>query len=504
VSRDLVLGIDVSTTATKAIAWDATGRAVAEERMAMALARPAPHHYEQDPHDWWNALCRTVSAVVARVSPERVAGLAIAHQRETVAPVSAAGEPARPAILWLDQRCRPQVDKVVAVLGEARIRAISGKSRDFGPVLYKLAWMREAEPELHRQTPMFCDVQGFLVRHLTGAFRTSWASADPLGLFDIRKYAWSEELCSAVGIGSERLPEVHRPGALLGTVLPQAAVATGLPAGTPVFAGGGDGQAAGLGVNALTSARAYLNLGTAVVFGVYSRDCHHDLAWRTMTSCSGTGYYLESSLRSGALLSDWFLKRVCGIGDEAALGEIEREAAALPPGAGGAMLLPYWEGAMNPYWDMDARGCIVGLSDAHERGHIYRALIEGVALEQALVLDLIAQRTGIAVETFVAIGGIAASDLWCRIMADVLGVPVSRSATLEAASLGAAVCAAKGAGWYPTIEETAERMCDQATAVFAPDAAQHARYRDLLDIYRDLYPQLRDISCRLSAFAASA
>jgi sugar (pentulose or hexulose) kinase len=504
--RDLVIGIDVSTTATKAIAWDALGRAVASERAALAMQRPGPHLYEQDPHDWWRAVCRTLSALTATVAPERIAGLAIAHQRETVAPVTADGEPVRPAILWLDQRCRPQVDRVVAALGLERIRAISGKSADFGPVLYKLAWMREVEPELHRRSAVFCDVQGFLVQRLTGAFRTSWASADPLALFDLAEHAWSPELCAAAGIGPERLPEAYRPGARLGEVTPAAAQATGLKAGTPVFAGGGDGQAAGLGVNALSAARAYLNLGTALVFGIYSAQCLHDPAWRTMTSCSGTGYYLESSLRTGALLSDWFLQRICGLapGDEKALQAIEREAAALPPGSGGTLLLPYWEGAMNPYWDMDMRGCILGLSDAHERGHVYRGLIEGVALEQALVLDLIAAQTKARPDEFIAIGGVAASDLWCQVVADVLGIPVSRSETVEAASLGAAVCAAGGAGLHPSIEAAAERMCGRTTAVYAPDDARHARYRELLAIYRDLYPQVRDLARRLSAFAASA
>jgi sugar (pentulose or hexulose) kinase len=505
VGGDLVIGIDVSTTATKAIAWDASGRAIASERAALPMQRPGPHLYEQDPRDWWSAICRTVSALTKQVPPKRIAGLAIAHQRETVAPVSADGEPVRPAILWLDQRCRPQVDRVVAALGLERIRAISGKSADFGPVLYKLAWMREAEPELHGRTAMFCDVQGFVVHRLTGTFRTSWASADPLALFDLSKHVWSPELCTAAGITSERLPEAHRPGALLGEVTAAAAATTGLRAGTPVFAGGGDGQAAGLGVNALSAEHAYLNLGTAVVFGIYSPNPLHDPAWRTMTSCSGTGYYLESSLRTGALLSDWFLQRICGLapGDQRALQAIEREAAALPPGSGGTLLLPYWEGAMNPYWDMDVRGCILGLSDAHERGHVYRGLIEGVALEQALVLDLIGAQTKRRPAEFVAIGGVATSDLWCQIMADVLGIPVSRSETVEAASLGAAICAAGGAKLFPSIEAAAERMCGRTTAVFTPDAARHARYEALLAIYRDLYPQVRDIARRLSAFATA-
>ncbi|WP_437586100.1 xylulokinase [Sorangium sp. So ce1000] len=499
---DLVLGIDLSTTAAKAAAFDARGRLQAAGRAPLPLARPAPDRFEQAPRDWWAALCRAVADVTAAVDPGRIAGLAIAHQRETFACLGPDGEPLRPALLWLDGRARGHLGAVVDRVGRDRLRALSGKAADFGPALPKIAWLADEEPETHRRTALFCDVQAYLVQALTGRARTSWASADPLALFDIGEHRWSEELCAAAGITPDRLPEALPPGAPLGVVSAAAAAATGLRAGTPVLAGGGDGQMAGLGVDALDPRRAYLNLGTAVVFGVFCREPRQDPAWRTMTSASGRGYVLESSLRSGALLSDWYLRRQLGVDprDGAAMAAIEAEAASLPPGSEGLLLLPYWEGAMNPHWDPDARGAILGLTDAHGRGHVYRALIEGVALEQALVLDLMRGAAGIEVAEFAAVGGVAASDLWCAVMADVTGVAIERSDTVEAACLGAAMCAAAGTGLAGSIEAAARAMRGNATATFRPNAERRGRYAALLGIYRDMYPQLSGLLRRLSTF----
>jgi sugar (pentulose or hexulose) kinase len=156
---------------------------------------------------------------------------------------------------------------------------------------------------------------------------------------------------------------------------------------------------------------------------------------------------------------------------------------------------------MTPYWDPQARGCFVGLSGSHRLGHMYRALLEGIALEQALVTGLIEEQTEVRVKEFIAIGGGATSDLWCRIIADASGKAVKRSKTLEASSLGAAICAAVGAGWFPTAAAAAEAMCGETTLAAEPDMADAARYAELLGIYREIYPQLRETFARLAQFS---
>jgi sugar (pentulose or hexulose) kinase len=496
---DLVIGLDSSTSATKAIAWTREGRPAAEGRCPIPLVSPDANWYEQNPEDWWSSACGALRPVLAQVASGRIAALAISNQRETFAPLAADGSAVRPAIVWLDQRCRDEVNWLSGQVGERRIHEISGKPVDMAPVAYRLAWMLRHEPAEYGRTAMFADVHAYLAWRLTGRFQTSWASADPLGLFDMQVRAWSGEILRALHLEPGRLPLTAAPGTVIGCVTEDAARATGLAAGTPVVAGGGDGQAAGLGVNALTPSRAYLNLGTAVVAGMHSTEYRIGQAWRTMGSCSGSGYYFETSLRSGTFLVDWFVE-CCG----GARGTLEAEAGKLPVGSGGVLAVPYWGAVMTPYWDQDARGCWVGLAANHRAPHLYRALLEGIALEQAMVTGMIERETGIEVREFIAIGGGAASDLWCQILADACGRPVNRSRTVEASSLGAAMCAAAGAGWYASVAAAAEAMHGEITRETEPDPRRRERYAVLLDIYREIYPRLRETYGKLARFVATA
>ncbi len=347
--KDLVIGLDSSTSATKAIAWTREGLPVAEERRPIRLESPAADWYEQDSEEWWSSASSALRGLLERISPGRIAALAISNQRETFAPLAADGRPVRPAIVWLDQRCRDEVGWLSRRVGERRIHEISGKPVDMAPVAYRLAWMLRHEPENYRRTAPFADVHSYLVWRLTGRFHTSWASADPLGLFDMRSKQWSAEILSALDLAPERLPAPFAPGAVVGSVHDDAATSTSLPAGTPVVAGGGDGQAAGWGANALSRGRAYLNLGTAVVAGVHSSEYRVGQAWRTMGSCSAESYYLETSLRSGTFLIDWFLGTCAGGNqDPGVRSRLETEAARLPPGSGGVLAVPYWGAVMTP------------------------------------------------------------------------------------------------------------------------------------------------------------
>ena len=472
-------------------------------RSPIPLASPGTSLYEQNPEDWWLAASTALAELLRQVQPERVAAVAISNQRETFVALDSKGEPVRPAIVWLDQRCGDEVAWLSEKVGAENIHRISGKPPDMAPVAYRIAWMLRAEPELFRRAAMFADVHGYLVWRLTGRFQTSWASADPLGLFDMERKAWSPEVMRALELCPEQLPQLAAPCTIIGGVSAAAAARTGLAAGTPVVAGGGDGQAAGLGVNALTPWRAYLNLGTAVVSGTYSKEYRTGTAWRTMGSCSGEGYYYETSLRAGTFLIEWFARHVCRAAEEdtTIYQRLETEAAKVPTGSSGLLAVPYWGAVMTPYWDPQARGCFVGLTGSHRIGHLYRSLLEGIALEQALVTGMIEERTGIPITEFVAIGGGSASDLWCQIIADACGRTVRRSRTVEASSLGAAMCAAVGAGWFAGAPDAAAAMAGEIVRETEPDPHQMMQYRELMEIYQEIYPRLRDTFHRLARFA---
>ncbi|EWY39061.1 hypothetical protein N825_08645 [Skermanella stibiiresistens SB22] len=500
--EDVVIGIDLSTTTCKAIAWSRDGRAISQGRAPLGLERPAPNAYEQHPADWWRAAQLALSEALATISAASVAAVAVVNQRETVAVTDESDVPLRPAILWLDERRKAEVNAMSARVGVERMHRLTGKPLDFAPAVYSLAWMARAEPELFGHIRHVYDPHAWLVRRLTGEFATSWASADPLGAFDIAEHRWSDDVIQALPspLPTDRFPSAFAPGTIVGQVTAEAAELTGLRAGTPVVAGGGDGQAGGLGTGVARSGTAYLNLGTAIVSGVYDQAPQIDPAFRTMCAIDRRGYILETSLRSGTLLVNSMIRQMFGLDPDADPGifrRLEAEAAAVPRGSAGLMLLPYWNGVMNPYWDQDARGCLLGLSPDHGRGEIYRALLEGIALEQAFATDKVVAATGQPVDSFVAIGGGSASDPWCQIMADITRRPVVRAETAEASSLGAGIAAAVGAGWYPDFEAAATAMTHTGVA-FEPDPAHADFHAELLGLYADLYPRLRDLFPRLA------
>lgn len=504
---DLVIGIDTSTTSTKAIAWDRHGRAVAEGRAAVPMRQIGHAGFEQHVGDWWRSLVQALHDLLRQVPADRVAALGIANQRETVGFLDSDFKEVRPAVVWLDERCRPDVQFLADKVGRERLIALTGKAPDTTPAVYSLHWLARTEPEAWRRTRHIVDPQGYLVWRLTGARATSWGSADPHGLLELESKQLSPEIMAAVGAGPDQFFTPARPGTVLGEVHPAAAAETGLKAGTLVVAGGGDGQASGLGTATLDAGRAYLNLGTATVSGVWGEAFRTSASFRTLTSLSGEGYIYELCLRTGAFLTDWLVTRLFGVDPKAEPGiydRLEAEAAAVPAGAEGLVLLPYWSGVMPPFWDPDARGAVVGFSAGHGRGHLYRALMEGIALDLAMGYGAIEAATGEPITELLTIGGGAKSALMRRIVADATGKPVRISATVEATCLGAGMLAAAGAGWYASPAMAARAMQGEVLTTIEPDAARHAAYRELLAVYRDLHPALRHAFARLAAFRTAA
>ncbi len=508
--QDLVVGIDSSTSATKAIAWDIDGRAVAEGRAAIPLSNPKVGHFEQDPADWWGSTVTALGQLTAKVDASRIAGVAISNQRETFALFTNTGEAVRPGLTWLDDRATPQQHSFGALFGADEIRSVTGKPLDVIPSLYRMIWLKEHEPEALDRADRYADVHAFLTFQLTGAWLTSIASADPSGMVDMRAGQWSEDVLTAAGLPMRLMPDVRRPGTRLGEVSAAGAAATGLLAGTPVIAGGGDGQCAGTGAGVLGTGRGYINLGTALVAGTFGRAYAHDLGFRTEIAIAEEGYIFETCQRSGTFLVDWLTQEMMGVpasGRSAFLAAMEAEASASPIGAGGVMLLPYWQGSMTPHWDSAARGVIAGLSGSTRRGDLYRALLEGLALDLAVSLTKAMAATGQPIDRFQAIGGGASSDLFLRILADVLDRPIDRSAAKEASSLGAAMAAAKGVGWFATIDEASAAMGGRVVATFLPEPRNVAAYKALGAIYDELWPLLRSWNQRradlVAALAAS-
>lgn len=503
---DLVIGIDSSTTATKAIAFDARGRIVAEGRAPIPLSNPHPGWFEQEVSDWTGALTKALKQLSKKIDMKRVAGLAISNQRESFAQFDSKDRALRPGTLWLDERAQAEVKDIVAEIGAEAVHNISGKPADVTPCLYRCRWLSTHMPKVWGKTAKTAEVHGVLTHFLTGQWATSTASADPMGLLDVGAYDWSDVLLKAARLRRDQLPRLHRPGEIMGEVTAEAARLTGLKAGTPVIAGGGDGQCAGTGANTFLKGRAYVNLGTAAVSGSYGKHYAAHRAFRTMMAVGEEGFSFETAIRTGTFLVNWMVERLFNVNpgkDPAIFKALEAEAAASPIGAHGLVLVPYWSGVMTPYWDSAARGVIAGLSGNHSRGDVYRALLEGVALEQAMMTNQVADATT-PITHFAAVGGGSRSDLWCQILADAANREVKRLETAEASALGAAMAAAKGAGWYASVPQASAAMSGKPSKTFRPRKKDSARYQELLGIYAELWPKLSDWNQKLVDFSRSA
>ena len=268
---DLALGIDCSTTAAKVVAWDRSGKAAAEARAPLEQLRLRPLHSEQRAEDWWEAVQLAITRLVNAIDADRIAGICITHQRESFVPVDEDNHALRNAILWDDVRSQAQLDELGERFGHEELHRRTGRGPSVAQASSKLLWLVQHEPEVVARTYRFMDVHGFLVQRLTGRFTTSLASADAFGLTDIEREAWADDLIVAIGLAPEQFCDTVKPGEVIGEVTAEAAQATGLPAGIPVVAGLGDGQAACLGAGVTSLDRAYLNLGTAVTGGPIGR-----------------------------------------------------------------------------------------------------------------------------------------------------------------------------------------------------------------------------------------
>lgn len=490
-SADLVIGVDCSTTASKAVVWDMAGRAVATGRRTYGLNHVRSGWVEQHAPDWWTATSGAIAEAVALVGASRIAAIAITHQRETFVCLDEAGEPIRPAITWMDVRATAEVE----AFGTPDVHRITGKPPNPTPAWYKLLWLKRHEPETIARTAHVVDVAGYLVQKLTGEWATSWSCADPLGLVDLQCFDYDDGLLAAAGLSRAQVSHLLPPGAVAGQLKADVGALLGLPAGVPVVIGAGDGQSAGLGCNVTRPGRAYLNLGTGTVSGVYAAGYSFDTAYRTMGGPVPGTYILETFIGGGTQNIVWFVENFSGLDRNASSGKspeqiLEEAAKDIPLGAGGLLCLPYWTGAMTPYWDGHARGAFVGVSGLHGKAHMYRAILEGIALEQRLLTRGVESATGMAIDEILMLGGGSRSPLWCQIIADALGRPVKLVREQESTALGAGIHAAAAVGLYTDIRTAADAMTGIESS-FEPDAAAHARYSSIFKAYLSIYPGLK-------------
>ncbi|MDT3766822.1 FGGY-family carbohydrate kinase [Gleimia hominis] len=491
-SGPLVVAIDSSTTSTKAIIVDVGGNVWYTARRNIQLHTPAMDQYEHNAIRWWETTHAVIGEVLAKLSRrnrQRVAAIGITHQRESFAPFDANGRPLRQGILWLDGRATNQIRQY----GNAHIHELSGKPAGVTPAIYKMAWLKQNEPQVFEKAHKVVEVHGYITWNLTGQWVTSQAAADSLGLFDIKRRDWAPELLEIAGVDREQMADLVEPSREMGRLKPELANEWGIGE-IPIIAGLGDGQAAGIGAAAVEPDVGFLNLGTAVNAGVESPEYKYDSVFRTHVSGIPGNYVFEVLQSSGSYLAGWFRQ---ALGDPKLLGEpdpaLDRAAANIPPGAEGLVTLPYWNAVQSPYWDSVARGAVVGWRGTHSRAHMYRSILESIGFEMRLNLDAVEAGTGVTLRGLRAMGGGTRSALWRQIMADCTGLPVRVCAEEEISALGAAVLAMAGVHAFGDgdVANAAKQMARYGDTV-EPDLKLHERYQEIASVQRELYPKLKD------------
>ena len=507
-----VLAVDCGTQSIRALLFDARGALLASRKVEYAPYFSAkPGWAEQDPELWWTSLGAAVRGLLSDDPKafDGLAGMAVTTQRDSMVCVDEDCRPVRPSILWLDSRkaTPPWKPDPVTKLGLLAI--------GMDELVYltmqsgKGTWIRDHEPEAWARTRKYLQVSGFLCARLTGEFADSTASQIGHMPFDYQRQDWARpghRNAHMFPVERDRLPRLVPPGAELGRVTASAAAATGLPAGLPVYAAGSDKGCETIGMGVVDPSRASLSFGTTATVQTTSARYLEPLRFMPSYPAPIPGRFNpEVEIFRGYWMITWFRNQfayrevvdaeVRGMPPEAVLNEL---LEATPPGAHGLVMQPYWTaGLKNP----SARGAVIGFGDVHERAHLYRAIIEGLAYGLLEGLQKIERVSRTKVTELAVSGGASRSDHICQISADVFNLPLVRGATWETSGLGAAMCAAAGLGWYPGVEAASRAMSGRSRS-FEPDARNASLYRELYGrVYRKmyaalgpLYEELRDIT----------
>lgn len=498
-----LIGVDAGTTGLKSLVFDLTGRALSQAYREYPLTHPEPGGAEQDPEDWWRALCETVREALERADaqPRAVAGLSVSSQGSTVVALGAHGELLRPALSWLDTRST-ELELNGKALDEEDLFALTGLRYYPGWTACLLQWLGRREPATLRRARHLLLVSDYLIYRLTGTAMTDYSSASRTRMLDLEKMAWSPPILESVGVSEAQLPRLGASGEIAGTVSAEGARMTGLLEGMPVALGGFDQSCAALGCGAVTPDTAMVSLGTASMVMASSPRAIVDPLRRVTTSCHAipNTYALQGPIMTTGAVLRWWRDHFLTERSSRVYRDMDRMAATAPPGAEGLIVLPYFSGAGAPHWDHARRGAIVGLSLEHSQRHIIRAILEGVAMQIQENIEVM-EGLGLAIDTVRIVGGGAKSALWTEIIGDVLGKRQVRIAQSEVGTLGAAMLAGLGVGLFRTVDDALREMAPAgAPQGFDPD--RHRAYREVRRRYTETAQRLYGPSAEAWADAA--
>lgn len=475
------LGVDVGTSGVKAILVGESGDVLASATEPLTLHTPRPGWAEQDPEDWWRATTGAIGRVLGAQPRERVASVGLSGQMHSSVFLDAHGDVIRPALLWCDGRTTAECEEITRrVGGEARLRELACNPALEGFTLPKVLWLRNHEAAAFARLATVLLPKDFVRYRLTGVLASEPSDASATLMFDTARGTWSGEILGALGLPPSIVPALGGSAEVLGSVAPRVAALTGLSPGTPVVGGGADNACGAAGVGVVAPGETVASWGTSGTVLAPMSKPRVDPALRVHTFCHvvpNTWYLMGVVLSAGGAFAwyrDQFARELAASGSANEI--LDGEAAAIPPGADGVTFLPYLQGERTPHRDASARGALLGLSLAHSRAHVSRAVLEGIcfALRDSLT---ILQELGLTTNHVLLTGGGARSAFVRRLQAEVYGLPVCTVNREEGPAYGAALLAAVGAGAFRDLASATSATLERSGLEHpAPEA--HASYAE--------------------------
>ena len=515
---DHVIGVDIGTQSTKALLVRKDGTIVSQHATSYAPDTPRPNWAEQWPGVWFDAVVECIGGCVAKAtevnsgSPlgrEHIKAVCISSlYGGSGIPVDAEMKPLHPCLIWMDRRAEAQVEWVRSHVDLDRLYAITGNGVDSYYGYTKILWLRDNRPDVWDKTRYFLPPNAFVAYTLTGEVAVDHSSAGNIGgVYDAERRTWSLEMLEALGIPARMMPSrLVACTESVGGLLPHWAAKLGLPAGTPIIAGGVDAAVATYAAGVSGPGQHVAMIGTSMCWGFLApaADARHGLISMPYVTRAHDDLYVFGGASTAGASVAWYRDQFCQA--EIAAGRasgrdphaiLEEAATGIAAGSEGVIFLPYLMGERSPVWDGQASGAFVGLNLFHTRAHLYRAVLEGVTFALRHNMEAGAGSAVSLDDRLIVVGGAAYSELWMQIIADVTGYPVVTIKENVEAALGAARLAALGVG---LIDRASDDKWITLASRAKPDAGRKRRYDAVFEVYKELYPALRGSMHRLSAF----
>ena len=496
----LILAHDLGTSGDKATLFTTEGRLVASATAGYDTKYYDNGGAEQEPGEWWRAVVEATARVMAGRDPRSIAVIGFSGQMMGCVCVDKAGRPLRPSLIYCDQRAVEEERLVLERIEARDFYGITGHRVSATYPLPKLMWLKRHEPETYAKTAAMLNAKDYLNFRLTGVLRSEYSDASGTGLLDLEKRAWSERIVELAGLDGGKLPELVASTDVVGELTSDAAALLGLKPGIPVVAGGGDGVCAGTGVGSVRPGVTYAYLGSSAWIATTTDRPIYDETMRSFVFAHAVpgAYHSCGAMQTAGTAYGWARKNIAAVAEGAeGPDEWERMNAGVlrsPPGARGLVFLPYLLGERAPRWNPEAKGAFLGLTLEHDRDDLLRAVMEGITMNLAVILDIFRRRLPIAEVT--VIGGGAKGEVWRRIMADIFETRILRPDYLEeATSMGAAIIAGVGAGLFKDFS-AAERFT-RVTERLEPEEANFPVYRRARALFDECYEALEPLFPRL-------